>query len=37
MTIEELIDCCYGSSFIPYITIKKLVYLYNKKITFETL
>lgn len=34
-TIEELIDCCYGSSFIPYITIKKLVYLYNKKITFD--
>jgi hypothetical protein len=34
-TIEELIDCCYGSSFIPYITLKKIIYYYNKKITFD--
>ncbi len=34
-TIDELIDCCYGSSFIPYITMKKLIYLYNKKITLD--
>ena len=34
-TIEDLIDCCYGSSFIPYVTIKKMIYYYNNKITFD--
>lgn len=33
--IEELINCCYGSSFIPYVTMKKTIYIYNKKLTLD--
>ncbi len=33
--INELIDCCYGSSFIPYITIKQMKYFYKNKLTLD--
>jgi hypothetical protein len=34
-TIEEMIECCYGSSFIPYVTMNRIKYIYNKKITLD--
>jgi hypothetical protein len=34
-SINELIDCCYGSSFIPFVTINKMMYFYNKKLTVD--
>ena len=35
LTIKDCLDCCIGSSFVPYITYKDLFYFYNHKFVID--
>ena len=35
LTLEEVIRCCIGSSFVPFITYKDLIYIYKQKLTLD--
>jgi hypothetical protein len=35
LNVKDCVNCCIGSSFVPYVTYKDLFYFYNNKCVFD--
>jgi hypothetical protein len=35
LTLDEVVRCCVGSSFVPFVTYKDLIYIYKQKLTLD--